>query len=328
VVALENFEDLRNYPRPRGSNSAMKPFTHTKKVLLCAIAVLSLAVPANAAATCGRGSGQVAAVDYGAGPQIELLQANGRGRVIYRGLKTEEATIGGLAFSCSGAQLAFSEGGGNPSPALIVLGIASGKARAVPTERLTASHPTFTRSGRIIFSGGRTGAGREGGTYEVRPDGSGLHRLFGRRELAATAAGDAFVATDPKGNLRSLFLLDRKGRVTHRIAGPTAAGVEDLDPTFSPDGRLIAYTEQREAGRQFHRTIWVVRRDGSHRRRLTFGSESAGEPSFSPDGRRVVFTASSSSAGGALYTLPLAAPHKTRKLSLSSGFLAPAWSGR
>lgn len=271
---------------------------------------------------------RIAAVTEGGGPQIEILMPNGRGRVVYRGLKTEAAAIFGLSFSRSGRELAFTEAGGSPSRALVVLDLSSSEAKAVPTARLTGEAPTFLRDGSIVFSGGREGPRREGGTYIVRPDGSGLRRLFGRRELTSDAAGRSFVATDPRGSSRSLFLLDRKGRVVRRIAGPTPPHVEDLDPVMSPNGKLIVYTEEHFLGTKVHGTLCVVRSDGTHRRRLTFGPESATDAAFSPDGTHIVFTRSASMAGGNLFILPLAQPTKPRRIGLSSGYQSPAWGSR
>ena len=58
---------------------------------------------------------------------------------------------------------------------------------------------------------------------------------------------------------------------------------DELDPAASPDGRLIAYTRISLAHRGSR--IWIARRDGSHRRFVTRGSE----PAWSPDGKRIVF---------------------------------------
>lgn len=297
--------------------------------LVVAIVAVAATTGSSVAAAPAIGHGQqIVAVSSGSGPQIEMLQPNGRSHVIYRGLNTEAASISDLSFSDSGNQLAFTEAGGNPDRAVIVLDLASQRVKAVPTDRLTGESPSFLRDGRIVFSGGREGANRQGGTYSVRPDGSGLHRLFGRRELATDAAGDSFVATDPKGSSRSLFLLDRKGRVERRIAGPTPPHVEDLDPTLSPDGRLVVYTEEHFLGAKVHGILYAVRRDGTHRRRLTFGPESATEASFSPDGSHIVFTVSPTMSGGGLFVLPLVRLTKPRAIGLSAGFHSPAWGSR
>lgn len=65
-----------------------------------------------------------------------------------------------------------------------------------------------------------------------------------------------------------------------------------VDPAWSPDGRYIAYIDPKLRG------IWVIRGDGSGRRRLTSTLPETerqpccgldDRPSWSPDGRRIVF---------------------------------------
>jgi dipeptidyl aminopeptidase/acylaminoacyl peptidase len=53
------------------------------------------------------------------------------------------------------------------------------------------------------------------------------------------------------------------------------------DPAWSPDGRLIAYSDPSAPG------IFVMRPDGSHRRRITSRYDLF--PDWSPDGRQLVF---------------------------------------
>jgi imidazolonepropionase-like amidohydrolase len=57
-------------------------------------------------------------------------------------------------------------------------------------------------------------------------------------------------------------------------------------PTFSPDGRTIAYTtwSDDELG-----AVWTVRADGKNRKRLTTRPGHYVEPAFSPDGRELAF---------------------------------------
>jgi TolB protein len=58
------------------------------------------------------------------------------------------------------------------------------------------------------------------------------------------------------------------------------------EPAFSPDGQWIAYSRSETAPP----TLWRVRRDGSGRSRLGWGSGSAEYgPAFSPDGAIVVY---------------------------------------
>jgi dipeptidyl aminopeptidase/acylaminoacyl peptidase len=58
----------------------------------------------------------------------------------------------------------------------------------------------------------------------------------------------------------------------------------DLDgfPTWSPDGRRIAFTSDRDGGNW---EIYVMDSDGTHQRRLTKTPEDEAGAAWSPDGR-------------------------------------------
>lgn len=84
------------------------------------------------------------------------------------------------------------------------------------------------------------------------------------------------------------------------------------DPTFSPDGRLIAF----DAGP----TLALVRRDGSGLRLLPAQGSDDGEPAFSPPGGRLAFT-----ADGDLWASARDGGGADRIVAGGSG---PAWSTR
>jgi Tol biopolymer transport system component len=76
-------------------------------------------------------------------------------------------------------------------------------------------------------------------------------------------------------------------RVTRLVLGSS-----DVPGSFSPDGRLLAFTRRTFAdigpdGRVPNTAeVWVVRQDGSEQRRL---AERSSDPAFSPDGRALAF---------------------------------------
>jgi TolB protein len=61
---------------------------------------------------------------------------------------------------------------------------------------------------------------------------------------------------------------------------------DDSMPDFSPDGRLIAFTSNRDQQGE----IYVMRSDGGGLKRLTRRPGDDWAPDFSPDGRRIAFT--------------------------------------
>ncbi len=71
----------------------------------------------------------------------------------------------------------------------------------------------------------------------------------------------------------------------------TAAGVDNTQPRFSPDGRFVLFASTRSGGR--HQLFRVRVSDGGGAKQLTFRQNGALMPTFSPDGRRIAFVASS-----------------------------------
>lgn len=148
-----------------------------------------------------------------------------------------------------------------------------------------------------------------------------------RPALAASADGRWFLATDGRANFHPLFLLDRHGRQVRRLTDEPA--YRYLNCTFLADGRWVAYEREIERpGQSQHRAdIFIVGRDGTHRRRLTFGGNSA-DPVFSPDGRWLAFTRFNNGFGGNLLVIPLGHPRQRKVLTHVRGahFQEPAWA--
>src|SRR6185295_16323926 len=75
---------------------------------------------------------------------------------------------------------------------------------------------------------------------------------------------------------------------TGRSAEPVlASSFVDYNPSFSPDGRWVAFESERSGDAH---EIWLAEADGSNSVQLTRGPGLAqGSPRWSPDGRRIAF---------------------------------------
>jgi TolB protein len=83
-----------------------------------------------------------------------------------------------------------------------------------------------------------------------------------------------------------LFTIGADGRGLRRVGGDDAS---ELDPTWSPDGRRIAYARAEPYQFSSPPSVHVMGADGSGRRDLTPG-EASSQPDWSPDGRRLAVT--------------------------------------
>ena len=97
----------------------------------------------------------------------------------------------------------------------------------------------------------------------------------------------------------------------------TSTGRLDGDPTWSPDGRLVAYSSDRSGNFD----IWVQPVHGGSATRITSGAVRDWQPAWSPDARYIAFR--SERNGGGLFVVP--ALGGTEQQITSFGY-RPQWS--
>jgi Tol biopolymer transport system component len=134
------------------------------------------------------------------------------------------------------------------------------------------------KNGWIAYVGSPAGAS-QGGIFTVRPNGSGLRQLVvGGFDPSWSADGRrlAFTRLEPAGN--TVFTINADGGAPTPVVDGDAQ-----DPSFSPSGRRIVYTDGD--------SIRTVRTDGTGQRRLLGAHPRGGlgSPQYSPNGKRIVF---------------------------------------
>ncbi|HEY6456336.1 MAG TPA: hypothetical protein VIY90_13770 [Steroidobacteraceae bacterium] len=130
-----------------------------------------------------------------------------------------------------------------------------------------------------------------------------------------------------------LYIANADGSDERRLL-PNSHGL-DYDPSFSPDGRWIVFTSERDPEGSGQADLWRVHPDGTGLERLTSSPAMEDAGVLSPDGSRLAFV---STAGGArttnIWVMDLKT-HRARNLTgdgksappmTMNGNFRPAWS--
>ena len=143
----------------------------------------------------------------------------------------------------------------------------------------TAFYPSLSPDGERIYFVSKQSGGFE--IYTMDVNGNDAKRLTnGIGSLYApelSPDGERILFTN---NGNGLWVMKPDGKNPHRISDH-----DDIDPTWSPDGSMIAFASSRAGARQ----LFVMDADGSNVRQVTNLDNMGGRSTWSPDATKLAF---------------------------------------
>ena len=162
----------------------------------------------------------------------------------------------------------------------------------------------------IVFTGERDGRGQSD-IWRVHPDGTGLERLTDDPAVDDQAAISpdnntvAFMSDRGPTHRANIWLLDLKTRRSRNLTGSAAIQGDPTKPdgfyrpSWSPDGKWIAFTSDRNTDWKSHDkgvawehlqelSVYIVHPDGSGLKRLSPAGLTTGSPKWSADSKHLI----------------------------------------
>lgn len=151
--------------------------------------------------------------------------------------------------------------------------------RQLTNFQATAFYPSLSRDGQTVYF-----SSRQTGTFEIYSmdiNGNNLQRLTnGIGSLYApelSPNGEKIIFTN---NGNGLWIMNPDGSDPHAITFK-----DDIDPTWSPDGSMIAFASNRSGTRQ----LYVASAKGKNVQQVTDLNNMGGRSTWSPDGKKLAF---------------------------------------
>jgi len=157
---------------------------------------------------------------------------------------------------------------------------ADGSNRVQLTDfKATAFYPSISPDGNTIYFSSRQSGNFE--LYSVSVNGGKAKQLtdnIGSLYAPELSPNGEWILFTNQGD--GLWLMRPDGKNPHALTNR-----DDIDPTWSLDGSMIAFASSRAGDRQ----LFVMNADGNNIRQVTNLDYMGGRSSFSPDGKKLAF---------------------------------------
>jgi TolB protein len=261
-------------------------------------------------------------IAYVRGTSMRIVDSDGADEIT---VPTDEGSMS-PAWNSAGNMIVYSTSG--PNSHITIIDVATGRSRPLigPTRNTSYVTPIFTPDGKSIVY---ARAGDNGSDLFVVSAAGGDTP---RRITTGQGTDNTSPTASPDGH-RFVFMSGRTGHPELYITDADGANAQVLtdyeqseknfraDPDWSPDGRMIAYSERTRD----HFQIRTVLATGSTPKYLTSDGENE-QPSWAPDSRHLVFT-STRTGVRQLWILDVES-NRMRQLTSSAGARLAAWSPR
>ena len=178
----------------------------------------------------------------------------------------------------------------------------------IPVLVATAPSPaeaTFPdHNGRIAFRRFLNEDRAWGAIFTIKPNGKGEQQVtfpshgFVDRDPDYSPDGRQIVFQREGETSNEIWVVDADGSHLTQLTSPDPGclpdrGTCDRSPSWSPDGKQIAFSRDTGTIKEENKGIWVMNADGTRARQLTQldrpGQAFDSSPQFSPDGHQLVF---------------------------------------